>query len=65
MEVAYELFQTVNDEIGFMSQVKLNGDYNLDDFFMINMKKTPLKIEASTFNIYDKLFKKYNMNCPI
>lgn len=56
MKVNFELFETLNNELGLISEISLVGDSKKEYFFLVNLKNNPLKIEATSKNVILKKF---------
>ncbi|KAL4453109.1 hypothetical protein ABPG74_015340 [Tetrahymena malaccensis] len=55
----YQVFISQKNELGLIGLISCQESYKKQDFLVINLKQLPLKIEACSQNIYERIFLKY------
>ncbi|KAL4453108.1 hypothetical protein ABPG74_015339 [Tetrahymena malaccensis] len=55
----YQIYTSLKNELGLIGLITMIDNYKKQDFLIINLKQLPLKIEACSKNIHQRIFQKY------
>ncbi|EAR86954.2 transmembrane protein, putative (macronuclear) [Tetrahymena thermophila SB210] len=55
----YQIYTSLKNELGLIGLITMIDNYKKQDFLIINLKQLPLKIEACSQNIHQRIFQKY------